>query len=186
MADPSIFCAKVRLPWVDECMAMSEWGVIWQAIAVLVAAVAAIGSIWKVSREIKKLRLQREEDAALKRTEFFLAQHRRLFDDTDLASVLALLDGDETLLADFSFWERKRKFLTFIEEIEWLIRSGKINSTSAYYMFGYYAICARDGLMFNVGIDTAAVHWALFNSFCRDAQIFLAKHPSGPPADAKL
>lgn len=167
-------------------MTMAEWGVVWQAVGAVVAVLAALCSVWKVSHEISKLRVQKEEEAALKRTEFFLAQHRRLFDDVELASVLALLDGDEEALAAPSFWEKKRKFLTFIEEIEWLVRSEKINSRSAYYMFGYYAICAREGPNFNVGINSGAVHWAVFQSFCRDAENFLAKHPEGPPADAKL
>lgn len=186
MGDASIFCSRISLPWIDPCMTMAEWAVIWQAVGVVVALCAAIGSVWKVSHEIKKLRVQKEEESALKRTEFFLAQHRRLFDDSCLASVLALLDGDEEALADQSIWEGKRKFLTFIEEIEWLIRSGKINPPSAYYMFGYYAICARDGPRFNEGIDSNAIHWSVFRSFCRDAENFLVMHPDGPPADATL
>ena len=73
-----------------------------------------------------------DTSAKLKRTEFFLDQHRRLFDDAALYSVLCLIDADKAELAKEEMWHAKRKFLTFIEEIALLVCSEQINRDVAF------------------------------------------------------
>lgn len=124
--------------------------------------------------------------AGLKRTEFFLSQHRRLYDDADLYAVLCLIDGDEIGLTDPGMADKKRKFLTFYEEIALLVKSGQIEKPVAFYMFGHYAICARNGKNFRVGIDLSPRHWGLFYKFVSAAESYRRQHPMGPKDDIHL
>jgi hypothetical protein len=176
MADV-LYCAALSIPFVEECMTMSEWGTFWTALGVVLAITLAIGGGAKLIFELQRLRKQSEEDASLKRTEFFLAQHRRLFDDPDLYEVLCYLDGDDEWLLNLEMWDKKRKFLTFIEEIALLVNSKKLEADVAHYMFGHYALCALNGKRFNVGIDTKEAHWWVFRDFCDSAKIFSEKTP---------
>lgn len=180
MTAERLFCSTFKIPFIDHCMLMSEWGVHWQAFGVTVSLFLAIIGGWKFLHDISQIRKHQDDQEALRRTEFFLAQHRRLFDDEDLFSVLKNLDGDYPSLASEEFWDKNRKFLTFIEEIELLIRSGKLQSDTACYMFGYYAHCARDGKNFNAGINTAREHWAIFQDFCERHEKFRLTYPQGP------
>jgi hypothetical protein len=160
-------------------MSMAEWGTFWTASGVVVAIMAGVAGGAKLLWELHRIGRQREreleqadEEASLKRTEFFLAQHRRLFDDKDLYEVLCYLDGDDEWLLNLEMWDKKRKFLTFIEEIALLVNSNKIQKNVAYYMFGHYARCAKIGANFNVGIDATDSHWWVFQGFCKDSEKF--------------
>ena len=124
---------------------------------------------WKIIVELRRLTEDRQISASLKRTEFFLNQHRRLFDDPILYEVLCLLDTDDESLKDEIMWDKKRKLLTFFEEIALLVRSGQIHEEVAFYMFGYYAGRARKGQNFCVGIDLAPEHWGLFYWFVEES-----------------
>lgn len=166
-------------------MSMSEWGTFWTASGVIVAIVAGLFGAWKILQELRNLREQSEQESSLKRTEFFLAQHRRLFDDKELYEVLCYLDGDDEWLLNLEMWDKKRKFLTFIEEIALLINSHKIDPDVAYYMFGHYARSANKGDNFNTGIDTSDCHWWLFKKFCRDSEEY-AKRTYGKQVMLKL
>ncbi len=79
-------------------------------------------------------------------------------------------------------WDKKRKFLTFFEEIALLVESKQIQPDVAYYMFGYYARCAREGTNFAEGIDVSTAHWGLFFKFTDAATEFAHKHKEGPPS----
>lgn len=186
MAAESIFCSGVKIPLIEQCMLMAEWSAHWQAFGVTVALVLAIAGGGKFLYDLHQIRKRQLNEEALRRTEFFLAQHRRLFDDPDLSLVLSNLDGDYEPLKREPFWDKNRKFLTFIEEIELLIRSGKMEPDAACYMFGHYALCARDGANFNAGIDTSRAHWALFQDFCVRHEGFKARYPDGPGESLKL
>lgn len=171
----------------DYCRTMAEWGVYWQALGVLAAVLFGIFGLYRIYQELLRLNEQREKEhqdketnARLKRTEFFLNQHRRLFDDPVLYSVLQLIDGDSDELTKEEMWDPKRKFLTFIEEIALLVCSGQINKEVALYMFGYYARCAYSP-NFVIGLNMAKEHWALFYSFVDDAVQFKKDNPDGPP-----
>ena len=166
---------------------MSEWAVYWQAFGSITAVIVGTFGLLKIFHELKRLNEQRANDlkdteisARLKRTEFFLDQHRRLFDDAELSSVLALIDDDNELLAPRNMWDKKRKFLTYFEEIALLVNSKQLSADVAYYMFGYYARSARDGKNFAIGIDFSESYWALFYKFAKDSEDFSAKYPSGP------
>lgn len=183
------YCAA----WSSYCLTMQEWGVWWQAIGVTAALVFGIGGLYKIHHELKRLNEQRSKDlldkeisAKLNRTEFFLDQHRRLFDNSELYEVTSLLDADDRKLASEDMWDKKRKFLTFIEEIALLVRSDQINKDVAYYMFGYYSRCAMRGVNFRVGIDPSAEHWGLFYDFTKNYEEYLIKHPEGPPVNLSL
>lgn len=186
MAEPSLFC----IPLTESCKLMSEWGVYWQAAVAVATIAVGFGGLYKIAQELKRLNEQRkkeledkESSAQLKRIEFFLGQHRRLFDDKDLYEVLSHIDEDEPALCDPPMWDKKRKLLTFFEEIALLVRAKQISPNVAYYMFGYYATRARDGVNFKVGIDPSPAHWGLFYWFAQEADKYLAGHPDGPHED---
>ncbi|CAB3738131.1 hypothetical protein LMG1873_05459 [Achromobacter piechaudii] len=188
------YCAAVKIPLVDRCMPMADWSSLWSSLGTLgtlvfgtIGAVAAILGVHKVLIELRNLKEQkvresgiRAEELALKRTQFFLAQHRRLFEDPDLASVLQHLDGDGDALATPEMADKNRKFLTFIEEIALLVNSSQIKPEVAFYMFGWYARCARNGSNFNENIDTSEAHWAIFQAFADDSAAYAEKNPQGP------
>ncbi|MBC3864233.1 hypothetical protein H8K32_19190 [Undibacterium jejuense] len=172
---------------------MAEWAVYWQSAGVIATTIFGIVGLLKIYQELKRLNEQREKDisdketaAKLKRTEFFLAQHRRLFDDKDLYSVLCLIDADSPKLAEEEMWDQKRKLLAFLEEIALLVSSNQINKDVALYMFGYYAICAQEGKNFRVGIDLSRKYWELLYRFVDDAKIYLKNNENGPPANMTL
>lgn len=186
MSDDSIFCAKIATPFLDDCMTMAEWGVNWQAIGIVLTLVTMLGAGWKIWTELTTLRIQRSSDNLLKRTEFFLKQHRLLFDDPVLYEVLQHIDGDDLELREKPMWDKKRKFLTFIEEISLLSSSDLISPSIAYYMFGYYAISAKNGKNFMVGINMDRVHWLAFYDFCEGAEKFLNDYSQKQRFDLKL
>ena len=169
--NPVLYC----LSFTSLCFSISDWKEIATIIAAIVTVPGAIIAAYKTFQEIKKGRIQREKEQQLKRTEFTLAQHRRLFDDPVLYSVLCLIDADDPKLKEVGMWDAKRKYLTFFEEIELLVGSADINGNVAYYMFGYYAECALNGENFKVGIDLKAEYWGLFFKFAKDASAFLKK-----------
>ncbi|WP_273028258.1 hypothetical protein [Massilia timonae] len=190
MSDPSLYC----FPRTLDCRLMAEWGVFWQALSTICAVIVGAVGLYKIYRELERLYEQRQKDiddknaaGRLKRTEFFLNQHRRLFDNTELFSVLCLIDGDELALATgVGMPDKKRKFLTFLEEIALLVKSGQIDAHVAYYMFGYYANCALTGKNFASGIDTSKKYWGLLYQFAAASRDYLDQHPDGPPHDLSL
>lgn len=166
----------------DLCLTMEDWARVFQILGVVVGLCVAGFGFYKTWAELKRLRQQREENqrelhatARLKRTEFLLTQHRRLFDDPVLYQVMTYLDADDAALARPEMWNSNRKFLTFIEEMAILVESRLVDPEVAYYMFGYYAIRARDGKNFNANINDVEEYWRLFRRFCRDAEAFLHK-----------
>ncbi|WP_157838777.1 hypothetical protein [Achromobacter sp. DH1f] len=167
-------------------MLMSEWAAHWQGFGVAVGLLLAFGGAWKFWLELRRHKKQKEQEEALKRTEFFLSQHRRLFDDSDLSWVLSHIDGDYSAFRDEKNWDKNRKFLTFIEEIEFLVRAEKIKSDAACYMFGHYADCARRGENFKFGIDMSRCHWAVFYEFCDRYDAYRTKYPNGPMGQVSL
>lgn len=158
---------------LNYCYSLEDWNNIAIIFATYTAVPGVLIAAWKTWSEINKSRVEREEDHLLKRIEFTLAQHRRLFDDPVLFSVLALIDSDDEKLLEMEMWDPKRKLLTFFEEIALLVHSRQIQPTVAYYMFGYYATRARDGESFKEGIDLEVKYWGLFFEFCENAQYFL-------------
>lgn len=189
MADPAQYCT----PFFPICRTMREWGVYWQALGVVAAIVFGSFGLYKIYHELRRLNEQRAKDISdkesagrLKRTEFFLSQHRRLFDDSDLFEVLCLIDADDPRLADKDMWDKKRKLLVFFEEIALLVRSDQIDKNVALYMFGYYSLCARHGTNFKCGIDPSREHWALFYEFSDSAETFSNEHRDGPPKEITL
>ncbi|HJV76225.1 MAG TPA: hypothetical protein VJ654_18540 [Noviherbaspirillum sp.] len=192
MAD-QLYCADIHAPFVEQCLTMAEWSTFWTAFGVIVTIIVTFGGGAKLFWELGQLRKQRqeqldqtEEEASLRRTEFFLSQHRRLFDDKDLYEVLCYLDGDDPWLLNLEMWDKKRKFLTFIEEIAFLVNSKKIKPDVAYYMFGHYARRARYGENFNKGIDTAASHWWVFRKFVADSEAYERTNPEHAQTPLKL
>lgn len=184
MTDPAQYC----LIATKICLTMQEWGTCWQALGVLSAVVFGSFGLYKIYHELTRLNEQRIKDihdkestAKLKRTEFFLAIHRRLFDDAELYKVLKLIDSDDAALAKEDMWDAKRKLLVFFEEIALLVRSAQINRDVAYYMFGYYSLCARHGENFMEGISVQREYWALFFEFSDGAEDFLDKNKAGAP-----
>lgn len=186
---PILYC----FPFTANCRPMADWVAMSQIIGVVAALVFGFVGAWKILVELRRIAELREKEnedrqiaSRLKRTEFFLDQHRRLFDDEVLYEVLCLIDADDDKLRDQEMWDKKRKLLTFFEEIALLVRSEQIRGEVAFYMFGYYARCARDGKNFCVGIDLAAEHWGLFFWFAKQAEDYAKNNESGPPSNLAL
>lgn len=189
MSDPSLWCAA----FTTNCKLMSEWAVYWQAIGTVITAVVGIVGLYKIYHELKRLNEQREKDLTdreislkLKRTEFFLNQHRRLFDNSELYEILCLIDNDNEKLANPDMSDKKRKFLTFLEEIALLVTSEQVNESVAYYMFGYYVQCVVQGKNFQKGIDFTPEHWGLLFDFEANAKIYSEKNFNGPSQKMSL
>ena len=196
MDAPRLFC----FPLTDNCKLMTEWAVYWQAIAAVAAIVFGLIGLYKILQELRRLNEQRVNESTqrnreiidrenaerLKRTEFFLNQHRRLFDNPELYEILCLIDDDNAALAEQEMADKKRKFLTFFEEIALLVKSKQVNNTVAFYMFGYYANCIIYKPNFSEGIDTSEAHWGLLYEFARDAKSYSETHPDGPPTEMTL
>ena len=160
---------------------MSDWKDAATIAGTLVGVPGVLFAAYKTWREVQRSHEQRqseleqrEREHQLKRAEFTLAQHRRLFDDPALSSVMRILDEDEAGLMDVAMWEPKRKFLTFFEELILLINSGYVAKETALYMFGYYATRAHRGENFRVGIDYRPEYWNLFMAFAEEAEQYLA------------
>lgn len=168
--------------FTDLCYPAEYWSFFWSAIQAVLVCITALIGIPKIYFEIKSLKEAREAENEQKRTEFFLDQHRRLFDDNQLYAILKMIDGDDPQLANTENWDDKRKYITFMEEIELLIRAKKINPAVAYYMFGYYAIKARDGENFCTGIELSKTYWGLFFSFCENSESYLSVLDTNPEA----
>ena len=178
-------------------MSLSEWKDVAAILGTVVAVPGVLFSVYKAWQEVVRIGeqrqaeidqrdrtgKQRERELELKRVEFTLAQHRRLFDDKSLCSVLQCLDGDQLSLRDPQIIESKRKFLTFFEEMILLRNSGYISDDIALYMFGYYAKCAHRGENFRFGIAYKPEYWNLFMSFAEEAEHYLA---SPKAKDSKL
>lgn len=162
------------------CMSVAEWKDFTLMLAAIVAVPGVIFTAFKTFKELSERRIESQKELELQRIEFTLEQHRRLFDDSVLYSVLSLIDSDAGELAKAEMWDPKRKFITFFEEIALLINSEQINKNVAYYMFGYYAICARSGKNFQIGIDLQEKYWGLFFIFTKDAENFLADCEKNP------
>lgn len=188
-------------------MTMSEWKDLVTIIATLSGMAVAVVGIRKTFVELDRIAEQRvaESDARkksaeqrdkelsereannrLKRTEFFLSQHRRLFEDPVLYDILKLIDGDDLSLRNKENWDAKRKLLVFFEEIALLVRSDYVNESVAYYMFGYYAECARRGMNFRYGIAMDRRHWSLFFDFADGASEYFRTFPNGPSSQMRL
>ncbi|WP_232251023.1 hypothetical protein [Janthinobacterium sp. 1_2014MBL_MicDiv] len=189
MSEPNYYC----LASTSICRTMVEWGVHWQIINVIFVIIIGIIGIYKIYHELQRLVDQRNNEldskltsAKLKRTEFFLNQHRRLFDNSELYSILCLIDDDSIKLIEPGMADKKRKFLTFLEEIALLVRSGQIDPDVAYYMFGYYATCALSGSNFAEGIDTSKKYWGLLYEFSTNSKFYLEQNPDGPPKNLSL
>jgi len=162
------------------CLSVSEWKDFTLMLAAIIAVPGVIITAFKAFKELGERRVESQKELELLRIKFTLEQHRRLFDDSVLYSVLSLIDSDSEMLAKPEMWDPKRKFITFFEEIELLISSGQINNNVAYYMFGYYAECAFSGKNFQIGIDLKEKYWGLFFKFTRDAKEFLDNCEKNP------
>ncbi|TDR81893.1 hypothetical protein DFP86_1023 [Paludibacterium purpuratum] len=139
-------------------MTRPEW---IQSIGYGIAALVAIFTIFSYFYTQKK-------QHSLDVVKFSLDQHRRLFDDEVLFEILNLIDAPEDEqrnLDEPSMGNKKRKLITFFEEMVLLVREGYMSEDFAVYMFGYYALQARDNKYFMSGISTDYADFGIFFDF---------------------
>ena len=151
----------------------------------IIGVPGALFAAYKTYIELKRTREQRvidieqrAQEAQRRRAEFTLAQHRRLFDDPVLFSVLKKLDDNHPDLATDGMWDAKRKFLTFFEELYLLIQSGLVDRNTAFYVFAYYAVFAKTCSNFNVRIEYRPEYWGLYLLFADEAEKYLQEFSS--------
>lgn len=157
----------------NYCATLSEWkdwfGIIGTIAATLIGAIGLVKLFYEISRmHSQKEREAKEIERAerLKRTEFFLGQHRRLFDTPDLFEILCLIDSPHAeKLREQEMWDKKRKFLTFFEEMALLVNNDLLDPHVADYMFAYYAKTAWSNEHFREGIDPSPEHWGLLFAY---------------------
>lgn len=176
------------------CAPLADWKD-WTSIAGTIATII-IGMIGlrKVFLEMSRLHDQKQKEiedrdraALLKRTEFFLGQHRRLFDTPDIYEILCLIDGVEAhKLANNDMWDKKRKFLTFFEEMALLANNNMIDTHVADYMFGYYAKTAWENEFFREGIDPGPEHWGLLFDFLKQSESRRSSSTCPAPRNLRL
>lgn len=170
----------------STCLPVSDWSDVVVAVAAAIAIPGALVTAYRTLQEMQRGHEQKDREHQLKRTEFTLAQHRRLFDDPELSSILRLIDGDGKELAGQDMWDAKRKFLTFFEEIALLVNSGDIDKRVAFYMFGYYARIALEGKNFKVGIDPDRRYWGLLYSFVEEYMAYFESAEAATPEELRL
>lgn len=149
---PALYCVA------SGCMTRPEW---IQSTGFSIAALVAIFTVYSYFYTQKKQR-------ALDIVKFSLDQHRRLFDDEGLFEILNLIDASEveqSTLADPSMGNKKRKLITFFEEMVLLVRAGYMSEDFALYMFGYYAFQARSNKYFMIDISTDYTDFGIFFDF---------------------
>ena len=149
---PPLYCLS------SICMTRPEW---IQSAGYAIAAVVAAFSIFSYFYTQKKQR-------SLDIVKFSLDQHRRLFDDEVLFEILNLIDSEEMKqrkLAAPSMGNKKRKLITFFEEMVLLVRAGYMSEDFAFYMFGYYAMQARQNQYFMADISTDQADFGIFFDF---------------------
>ena len=166
-------------------MESTSWKDLVTICATIIAVPGVLFAAYKTLVEVRRSREQRvidneqrAQDSQRSRAEFTLTQHRRLFDDPVLFSVLQKLDDNHPDLATDEMWDAKRKFLTFFEELYLLIQSGLVERDTALYIFAYYAVFARNSSNFNVGIEYEPAYWGLFMLFVEDAEAYLREFDS--------
>lgn len=168
------------------CFTLSEWKDIALALCAIIGAGGVLVTAVKTFKELEKLNNEKKKEQELKSIEFTLEQHRRLFDDKELYSVLCLIDSDDAKLALEEMWDSKRKLIVFFEEIQLLINSEKINKNIAYYLFGYYAVEARKGVNFCTGIHLVEKYFGLFFIFARESDKYLRECEKNPKLVTEL
>jgi hypothetical protein len=149
---PDLYCN------VLGCMTRPEW---IQSSGYVIAGLVALFTVFSYFYTQRKQR-------ALDIVKFSLDQHRRLFDDAELFEVLNLIDGteeDQRQLSRPEMGNKKRKLITFFEEMVLLIRAGYMSEDFALYMFGYYALQARQNPKFMTGISSAYSDFGIFFDF---------------------
>lgn len=149
---PELYCL------ILGCMTRTEW---IQSFGYAIAALVALFTIFSYFYTQKKQRV-------LNIVKFSLDQHRRLFDDEVLFEILNLIDAPEEeqrLLAEPSMGNKKRKLVTFFEEMVFLVRAGYMSEDFALYMFGYYAFQARNNSYFMSDLSEDYVEFGIFFDF---------------------
>jgi hypothetical protein len=189
MATSTLYC----LTSSALCLSLTDWKDVASIVGTVVAVPSVVFAAYKTWREFQRSREQRlaeleqlQREHELKRVEFTLTQHRRLFDDPILYGVLRILDGDPVALREHEMWNPKRKFLTFFEEIVLLVNSGYIKRDVALYMFGYYAVAAHSGANFRHGISYTPESWYLFMGFAEESTKYLLSPEAKTVKDLRL
>ena len=149
-------------------------------VGTIIGVPGALFAAYKTVIELRRTREQRVIDneqrireTQRRRAEFTLTQHRRLFDDPVLFSVLKKLDDNHPDLATDEMWDAKRKFLTFFEELYLLMQSGLVDRNTAFYVFAYYAVFAKTCSNFNVRIEYRQEYWGLYLLFVAEAEKYM-------------
>ncbi|HEV7616138.1 MAG TPA: hypothetical protein VGO36_07895 [Solirubrobacterales bacterium] len=129
--------------------------------ATVIAAVAALAAIGGLFRAVLEFQAQGRQ----RRAEYFLAVTERFFSNEQFLAICTLLDErDEGAIAQLP-WSLRREFIGFVEEVALLVNSGLISREIAYYMLGYYPLRAVESPAFMHGVNWDSQYWAVFFDF---------------------
>lgn len=147
-------------------------------IATIAGVAVAIGTLLKAIFEYNR-------NSALRRMEYFAKMKDEFLGDTSFSHLTALLEGDDTQLAEMPAREKWR-YLVFFEEVALLLRARLIHKEVACYMFGYYALqCDRSRSFWSSSFPKDQAYWLLFFDFVgRMSEVEKSKH-ANPEAFAR-
>lgn len=182
MNAPDKYCANtwLKFPYFEDCQIISDWGYIWQISGIIFGFIIGLFTVYQIICNLRQIKDSTKENSKINSANFFLQQHRRLFEDSDLKDVLQYIDSDDATLANEAMWDKKRKMLTYFEEIEILTRSGIISRDLSSYIFGYYVLKCRNGNNFNKGIIMDDKNYGVFLDFAHECEYFFSKIPENP------
>lgn len=186
MTEPDKYCAFfIKFPYFERCQTIEDWGYIWQIWGIVFGLIVGVFTVYQIVCNLKQIKESSLENSKINSANFFLQQHRRLFEDEDLKNVIKYIDSDDSRLAEYSMWDKKRKLLTFFEEIEILTRSGLISRDLSSYIFGYYAISCHKGKNFRNGIIINDENFGVFLDFVHECKFFIESIPKNPEEKIK-
>lgn len=109
--------------------------------------------------------LEYKVQGSQRRAELFLKLKNELITEPWAVQINRMVEIDSPQLNEIDLMERYR-YLGFFETVSIAHNSGLINSSTVYYMFGYFAIRCYESQQFWIDINKNSFYWS---EFCRFA-----------------
>jgi len=128
------------------------------------SAILAVGTFFLSIKE-------KREANKISRYKAYVRLEDNFNQDKEFQKFVDLLDEDGEELKSMST-ASKYRYMGFVEEVAIAVQNELISKNLAFYMFGYYAIRARESDNFssldNGSIEYRSLYWNVFNSFVND------------------
>jgi len=138
----------------SSCISTIDWGFTSEVIrnwaisfSAIVATITFVFNVWEKNKENR-----------LNRLETYLSFEKRFNEQSSFQRFITLLEEDNPDLSNEDTLE-KYKFLGFLEEISIAVDNKLLSRELAFYMFGYYAIRAKESEHFNTLKEDGKIKW---------------------------